>query len=127
MNHHGQTIVRRMQRVTEIAQRLKQGSLRALMHPRHSMQSIDSIAQTNQGGQEARRGPSIPHKQFQRLRRSSTSRNLTALTVNGNGSVAGFERVSFHIHHVAQLQQALDHHLRVFTPQRTPQNSLAFA
>ena len=91
-------LIFRFDAIAQFAQRLKQRRLRTFVHPRHAVQPINAIAQTNERRQKPRRRARIADEQFQRLllpcRRSESCR-LRRMTVmvrlqNSSGSGSTF-------------------------------------
>ena len=89
------------------------------------MQSVNALAQTDHRSEEPGRRARIPHEQLQRLLDRPAPRHLCGQSIDRDGAIADFLRVRRHVDHETEFLQTLDHHLRIFAPQRTPQDSFA--
>ena len=127
MNQRRQLVVRRLDAVAQLAQRLEQRRLRPLVHPRHAVQPIDALAQADHRRQKPGRGAGVAHKEFQRLLFRAARRDQAALAIDRDGAIARFLGIRLHVHHEPEFLQALDHHLRVLAPERALQGRFALA
>src|SRR6476661_11032262 len=100
---------------------MKQRALRALMHPLHAPKPIESATETNHRAQKTRRRPGIAHEQFQGLRSRSAFWNFPAQPADANGSIRTLLGILLNTKFESKPPQAIDHHLRVFAPQRARQ------
>ena len=121
MDERGQFVVRGIDAVAKLAQRLEQGGLRTFVHARHAVQPIHAFTETDHCREEARCRARVADEEFERPSFTATARNLATLAIDGDGAVAAFVRVLLHVDHEAELLKAVHHHLRVLAPERALQ------
>ncbi len=125
MNERRQLVVRRIDPVTQFAQRLEQRRLRPFVHPRHAVQPIHAFAETNHRREKPRRRARVADEEFHRLFDRSAARHFPALPIDRDRSVARLRWIGCDVHHEADFLEALDHHLGVLAPERALERDFA--
>jgi hypothetical protein len=91
------------------------------------MQAINPCTKTNERCQKARSRSGITNEQLHRLIIRPPPRKCATLAVNSDRSIARLRRVLGKGNHETNFLQAIHHHLRIFTPKRSPQRHLPFS
>src|SRR2546422_5255821 len=97
MNRRRQTIILRIDAISQFAERIKKRRLRPLVHARHAFQAEDTFTQANQRGQEPRRSTRVTDEQLEWLVLSSAPWHPASLPINGDPSITNLLPLGRHI------------------------------